>query len=117
MPDIFCLGHPVGSVIGNALYSNGLVILQNVTINTQKNGQGEYLLKIGKGVFFGAGAQIIGAGYIGDRCSIGAGALVYNPQIGNDKVCLRDKSGSTVIRQRINKKCRAESKFFDLDFS
>ena len=34
LPDIFIFYHAVGSVIGNAEYSDFLVIFQNVTINT-----------------------------------------------------------------------------------
>ena len=36
LPDIFLLAHPVGSVIGHAIYNNFLVILQNVTIGDRR---------------------------------------------------------------------------------
>lgn len=65
LPDIFILVHPVGSVIGhrNVTFSDYLVILQNVTIN----GLPDSSLKLGKGLFMGAGAKIIGGGQIGNR--------------------------------------------------
>ncbi|HEY6799558.1 MAG TPA: hypothetical protein VI121_02865, partial [Agromyces sp.] len=35
MPDVFLLVHPVGTVIGNAEYSDELVVYQNCTIGSQ----------------------------------------------------------------------------------
>lgn len=57
MPEVFVLAHPVGSVTGNALYSNGLYISQNVTINTHTDSNGNLDLKIGKGCFLGGGSE------------------------------------------------------------
>lgn len=60
MPTVFVLAHPVGSIIGNAKYSDGLYISQNVTINTHTDFTGNADLHIGKGVFFSANATVIG---------------------------------------------------------
>ena len=61
LPEIFLLVHPVGTVIGNANYSNFLVIYQNVTINTGVvDENGDPTPRIGKGVFLSSGAKIIG---------------------------------------------------------
>lgn len=115
MPDVFILGHPAGSIIGNAIYSDGLYISQNVTINTHTDSNGNIDLKIGKGCLLGAGAKVIGNQTIGDRVSIGVDALIYNQAVENDSVCLRDKSGKVIIRKRKREKCKA-SEYFDLDF-
>lgn len=115
LPNVFILGHPVGSIIGNALYSDGLYIGQNVTINTHIDSEGRLDLKIGKGCVLGAGAKIIGNQPIGDRVSIGVDVLIYNQAVENDKVCLRDKDGKVIIRERKRNKCKA-SEYFDLDF-
>ena len=89
LPDIFLLGHPVGTIIGNAQYSDYLVILQNVTINTgTESGNGEDL-KLGKGLFLGAGAKITGNSPIGDRVSIGVDAVVNQQVIPDDSVVLK----------------------------
>ena len=63
LPDIFCLTHPVGTVIGhaNVHYSDFLVIMQNVTVNGLANGES---LHIGKSVFLGAGSKIIQGGVL-----------------------------------------------------
>lgn len=115
MPDVFILAHPVGSIIGNAVYSDGLYISQNVTINTKVDASGREMLKIGKGCVLGAGAKIIGCEPIGDRVSIGVDSLIYNKRIEDDSVCLKDETGNLVIRQRNNTFCKA-SLYFDIDF-
>lgn len=115
MPEIFLFGHPVGSVIGNADYSDGLVVNQNVTINTRTDEYGKPKLKIGRGCYLGAGAKIIGCEEIGERCSIGTDVLIYNRRVETDSVCLRDETGKVVIRPRIGEKCMAAS-IFDLEF-
>lgn len=109
-PDIFLLVHPVGSVIGhvNVKFSDYLVILQNVTINGTKTS-----LELGKYLFLGAGARIIGGGKIGDKVSIGANTLVRNPNISNDCLVYQDvKTG--IITQNCNKQgtCFAERNYF-----
>lgn len=114
LPEIFLFAHPVGSIIGNASYSDGLVVFQNVTINTGDDARGG-TPKLGKGLFLGAGAKIIGEKTIGDRVSIGVDAMVYNKQIDDDTVVLRDyDSGQIISRPRMNRKCMAQ-KYFDIE--
>lgn len=93
LPEIFFLNHPVGSVLGHAQYSNFLVILQNVTVNTDPE------LKIGECVALTAGAQIIGNKPIGARSSIGANTLVFDREIPADSVVYNGPTG-LVIRPR-----------------
>lgn len=116
MPEVFVLAHPVGSVIGNALYSNGLYISQNVTINTHTDSYGNLDLKIGKGCFLGAGAKVIGNQEIGDRVSIGVDTVIYNQRISNDSVCYLNNAGNIVVRPRKAKECMA-AQIFDLDLN
>lgn len=108
MPDIFYLNHPIGSIIGNAIYSDGLCISQNVTINTHKDKNGCLDLKVGKGVFFAPGAKVIGNGEIGNRVSIGMDVIVYDKKIDDDKVVINE-NGNLVVRDRLKKNCLAES--------
>lgn len=112
LPDIFILIHPVGTVIGhrNVEFSNYLVILQNVTINaTDKK------LTLGKGLFIGAGAKIIGNGDIGSFCSIGANTLVRNPNLPDNYLIYQDvRTG--VVTQTANPKesCFAARYFYEV---
>lgn len=108
LPDIFLFGHPVGTVLGNAKYSDYLVVFQNVTVNTGKKA-GELTPKLGKGLFLASGAQIIGDEPIGDRVAIGVDAVVYKTSVGNDKTVIRDKNG--IIEIKDSKKCKAQDYF------
>ena len=112
LPDIFILVHPVGSVVGhrNVTFSDYLVILQNVTIN----GLPDSALKLGKGLFMGAGAKIIGGGQIGNRVSIGAGTVVKNPEVSNDSIVYRDSNTGAVMHKENQKdRCADQNCFKD----
>ena len=111
LPDIFLLTHPVGTVIGNSnvQYSDFLVIMQNVTIN----GASGSSLKIGKGVFFGAGCKIIQGGGIGSRCSVGANTLLRNPNVPDDSIVYRDVNTGEVVIRHSRKECAAQKYFYD----
>lgn len=113
LPDIFFLGHPVGSILGNAVYSDYLVVFQNVTINTSQDSNGNPAPILGKGLFLGAGAKIIGNKKIGDRVSISVNTVVYNQRIDDDKVVITDINGNTVIKDRVKEKCMAQNYFRD----
>ncbi|RJE85649.1 serine acetyltransferase [Paenibacillus sp. 1011MAR3C5] len=111
LPDIFLFGHPVGSIIGNAVYSDFLVIFQNVTINTDEDENGNPAPRLGKGLFLGAGAKIIGNKPIGDRVSIGVDALVHNTAIESDSVVIKDSTGNVIISKRKKDQCMAQRYF------
>ena len=111
LPDIFFLGHPIGTVLGNAVYSDFLVVLQGVTINTSNKADGSPAPVLGKGLFMGAGAKIIGNRDIGDRVSIGVDTVVYNAEIPDDKVVTTNEKGETVISDRKKPKCMAQNYF------
>ncbi len=113
LPDYFFLGHPVGSIIGNAVYSDYLVIFQNVTINTDQKKDGSPAPEIGMGVFFGAGSKVIGNKRIGDRVSLSVDAMVYDKEIPDDSVVIRGDSGETIIKRRTKEKCMAQNYFRD----
>lgn len=106
LPDIFLISHPVGTVLGNAKYSDFLVVMQNVTVNTG-NEDGPVL---GKGLFLAAGAKIIGTKPIGDRVSIGVDVTIYNQEIKDDKIVYRNMNGELIIKER-KKDCKAQECF------
>lgn len=111
LPDIFLFGHAVGTIIGNASYSDFLVVFQNVTINTDQLQDGSPAPVLGKGLFLGAGAKIIGNKPIGDCVSIGVDALVYNQEIPANCVVIREPSGNISIKERKSPLCMAQSYF------
>lgn len=115
LPEIFLFAHPVGSVIGNASYSDGLVIFQNVTINTGDDSNPDCSTpKLGKGLFLGAGAKIIGEKMIGDRVSIGVDAMVYNEEIDSDMIVIRDSYTGKIIKKPRKKRICMAQNYFDI---
>lgn len=111
LPDIFFLGHPIGTILGNAVYSDFLVVFQNVTVNTSEDASGNPAPILGKGLFLGAGAKIIGNKQIGDRVSISVDTVVYNQSIADDKVVITEKSGETKVIDRKKPTCMAQNYF------
>jgi len=113
LPEVFLFVHPVGTVIGNANYSNFLVIYQNVTINTGiVDENGDLTPRIGKGVFLSSGAKIVGNKSIGNRTSIGVNTLIFNREIPGDSIAYTKDDGSLVVEGR--KKVCAAQKFFNV---
>ena len=111
LPDIFFLGHPVGAILGNAVYADFLVVFQNVTVNTSADEIGNPAPVLGKGLFLGAGAKIIGNKKVGNRVSISVDTVVYNQEIPDDKVVITDANGQTLITNRKKPKCMAQNYF------
>ncbi len=111
LPDVFFLGHPIGTILGNAQYADYLVVFQNVTVNTSQDDNGNVAPCLGKGLFLGAGAKIIGNKCIGDRVSISVDTVVYDMDISDDKVVITDINGNTVVKDRIKKDCMAQQYF------
>jgi serine O-acetyltransferase len=70
------LDHGTGIIIGAfAVIGDGVTILQNVTIGRKQDLPGRSP-RIGRGVYLGGGATILGDISVGDFAKIGAGALV-----------------------------------------
>lgn len=111
LPDIFFLGHPVGTILGNAVYSNFLVVFQNVTINTNADEYGNPAPVLGKGLFLGAGSKIIGSKKVGDRVSLSVDAVVYNQEVPDDMVVIKNNMGEVQIVKRKKTHCMAQNYF------
>lgn len=72
--------HPMGIVIGgNSKMGSDCVIMQGVTLGQKgdfRDESGQSQPTAGNGVFFGAGAKVLGPVKIGDNAMIGANAVV-----------------------------------------
>ena len=100
MPDIFQLVHPIGSIIGNAVYDDYLVILQGVTVQTSDLFIPNKPAKLGKDVLLLKGASVIGNPKIGDRVVIGANVTLNNVDVPDDSIAYNDRiSGELIIRK------------------
>ena len=101
LPDIFCWFHPVGTVLGNAKYSDYLVVGQNVTMET---GEGQ----IGECVALFAGVTLIGKCLIGNECAIGAGVVLRKSVVPDNHIVFC-KDGVNCMQK--SQKCIAKSFF------
>lgn len=111
MPEHFFLGHPIGTILGNAVYHDFLVVSQGVTVNTDKDAAGGPAPVLGKGLFLGAHAKIIGNQPVGDRVSIGVNAMIYQKSIPDDSVVICGQDNSCIICPRKSESCKAQDYF------
>ena len=111
LPDIFLFSHPVGSVLGDANYSNFLLILQGITINSAYDSYGKRLINIGEKVYLSAGSKIIGNSTIGNEVSIGPDVCIYNRDIPDNHIIYRNDYGKIIVTKR--KKESAVKQFFE----
>lgn len=113
LPDIFFIYHSVGTVIGNAYYNNFLVISQSVTINTGDIIKNKRRPILGKGLYLGTHAKIIGNQEIGNYVSIGVEATSYKEDVPSNSTIIRYE-GKDLVRERKSTLCYAQ-RFFNID--
>jgi len=82
MPEIFCLVHPVGTVLGRANYSNYFVTYQNCTVGSNKNNSptlGEY-------VTMRPGSSIIGNSNFSSGCDISINSTIVDKNLTKNSI-------------------------------
>ncbi|RYD35843.1 MAG: serine acetyltransferase [Verrucomicrobiaceae bacterium] len=94
LPDIFLVFHGSGTVLGKAKYSDYFVSLQGCTVGSH---HGKYPT-IGRGVALTAHSGLIGDCVVGDRVSVGCGAMVFGRNIDHDTTVFRDSGGKLNFR-------------------
>lgn len=82
LPKIFSLGHPVGTVMGRADYSDFFYFSQNCTVG---NNKGIYP-RFGKNVILFSGVTVIGNSTIGENCIISANSYIKDTNIPNNSI-------------------------------
>ena len=103
MPSLFLMSHAVGSVIGNAKFEDGLVIFQNVTVNTSDKPINGSKPVLGRYCFLGSGAKIIGSPRIGDFVTVGVNACINNFDVPDRSIVYIDRgTGKPVIKPMAN---------------
>jgi serine O-acetyltransferase len=107
--DGFVLIHSLGVVINGSVRGGSNVKIEHqVTIGAERNQSP----KIGKNIFIGAGAKIIGSVMIGDGARIGANAVVVHDVPANSTVV---GIPARVVRQRND--CDEFNDFADFDLT
>lgn len=82
LPDIFFFTHPVGTVLGRAVYSDFLFVYQNCTIG---NNHQQYPV-LGKYLTLYTGSAVLGNCHIGDNCKISAGSILIDQDLEANKI-------------------------------
>lgn len=80
MPDIFLLVHPIGTILGNASYSDYLVVYQNVTVGADEAG---IYPTFGKGTVLYSKSSIIGECLVGNDVVLGANTFLLNTNVSD----------------------------------
>ncbi len=101
LPDIYLTYHAVGTVLGEARYSNYFMALQNVTINTGKRGAISSTPCLGEGLYMAAGSSIIGTESIGNWVAVGINATIYNQKIEDERLVINRNGTTEVLANRL----------------
>lgn len=83
LPEVFLFVHPIGTILGNAQYSDYFVVYQNVTIGTDVNG---IYPAFGKGTVLYSKSSVIGHCTLGDNVSIAANSFIRNLSVPDDSL-------------------------------
>lgn len=97
LPDIFFLEHPVGSVMGRAVYSNYFSFLQNCTVGNNKG----YYPIFEENVTLLSGAKVIGKCRIGENSVISANCYVKDTDIPKNSIVF-GSSPNLIIKNKGN---------------
>jgi serine O-acetyltransferase len=95
LPEVFMLDHPVGSVMGRAIYNDYFSFGQNCTVGNNNN----IFPVIGKNVKMSASSMILGDSNIGENSIIGAGACVKDQNIPANSIVFGN-SPNLIIKDR-----------------
>ncbi|MES2025551.1 MAG: hypothetical protein V4448_08355 [Pseudomonadota bacterium] len=96
LPSVFCIGHGgLGTVLGNVVYGERLVVFHNVTIGRV----GDMRPKIGKNVVIYTGAVVTGNTMIGDGSVVSAGTILHNVEVPAD-VIAASVNGQIIFKPR-----------------
>lgn len=111
LPDIFLIFHGVGTMLGKATYNDYLVVLQGVTVGSQK---GKYPI-FGKGVGLTAHSSVIGNCNLGNCTSISTYTSLFETSTEKNSVVFKNKeTGKLEIKQ--GKICYAQQ-FFNVNLN
>ena len=92
LPAVFLWIHCVGMMLGKAMYGERFVAYQGVTVGTDRGDRPEF----GTGVILFAGAKVVGATQIGDRCLVSLNSVVVAETIPRNSIVAGRSPGLTV---------------------
>ena len=109
MPDVFLMVHPLGSVIGNARYSDYLVVYQNCTVGAVNN---DYPV-FGEGVVLYSRSSVVGKCRVGDDVVFSANSAIVNTDVPSRTVVLGTHPNCRFKENSISVRARCFDPFFE----
>jgi serine O-acetyltransferase len=102
LPDVFYFCHPFGTVLGNAIYNDYLVIYQGVTVGSDlgEGGAAGKYPRIGKGCALLANSTLIGECDIGDNVLFGAGSFLRNRKVSANSIVLGQYPNNVIKKNK-----------------
>ena len=96
LPEHFMVLHGVGTVLGNAEYSDYFVTYHGCTV-----GQNAGLYpRFGLGVGLGTGASVLGNSVVGRDASVGAGVTLVGTYVPDNHAVWRDSAGVVTLSEQ-----------------
>jgi serine O-acetyltransferase len=83
LPEVFFFQHPVGTVLGRAVYGNGFVVYQRCSTGSNLDGAAPV---IGEGVVMFGGSAIIGRCTVGANAWLSVGTIIMDADVPADSV-------------------------------
>jgi serine O-acetyltransferase len=99
MPKIFLLVHPLGSIIGNAIYEDYSVFYQNVVIGSTAEG---IYPRFDEKVLFYSKSSVLGAANIGTNVIFGANSFILNVDIPANCTVVGQYPDHRILRNNTN---------------
>lgn len=88
LPDIFLFSHPVGTVLGRAVYSNYFLVYQNCTVGS--NHYTDYPV-LGEYVAMYSGSSVLGKSKVGNNCKIATKSVLIDSNLADNTIFIGDK--------------------------
>ena len=98
MPDIFFLIHPLGSVVGNGIDDDYLVIYQNCTIGSTA----DHYPTFGNDVVLYTGSSVIGKCNVGSDVVFGANSFIINTDVPSHSVVVGAHPNIRLTHNRVS---------------
>ena len=100
LPDVLLMVHPIGTVIGNASFSDFIEIHHNVTIGSSFSDM--VYPSFGKGICLYPNSSVIGKCNIGDNVTFGINSSIIDSNIPSNKRVLGQYPNNRIIDAKIN---------------
>lgn len=105
MPDIFMLVHPLGTVLGNAAYSDYLVVYQQCTVGALTDTYPTF----GTGTILYSRTSVLGQCHVGDNVVFAANSIIVDTDVPADSVVV----GAYPAHRFLNNTISVRSRCFD----